>query len=416
MNNNKQIILAPNQRRLTKAQLLSFISAIDRQSPAAVTQSKGIKKKKRMKKGKSNLVNSTSMIGVQKAPVALGMITSMQGPKQIQKEGGGVRIVHSELVTTISPAAAGTFLTDLLRFRMNPGSLKTFRWLANVATSFEMYKFHKLRFRYVPRCSSTQAGFIISAIDYDAADNSPLSENLLSTYMGSIESNLWQGQQLSADPRAMNRLYKNHVVMDDGRFDTTSQDEKTIDVGQFFLFPFAGVDISCGKLWVDYDVELSIPQPLSFSPPDSQGGQEFTKTIGLTVNSLTPFATNSIQTSFGNEQTFVKSLAAADFPSSKILEFTEAFTGVVSTSVNGSVLTDIGTPTIIKKATGNAVPATVISTPTINGAQTQGKGIWSIVADQGDKLAWSQVSGTTFTGLIADLGSQGLLANNIPAF
>jgi hypothetical protein len=415
MNNNKQIVQA--SKKLTKAQLLQFISSLDRS--AALMQSKDIKKKK--KKKRSNIRNgnslSTSMIGVQKAPVAIGMTTTMQGPKQMQREGGGVRIVHSEMIQSLTVVSSETFPVALKRFRMNPGSQKTFRWLSNVASSFEMYKFHKLRFRYVPRCPSDQSGFIISAIDYDAADNAPQSENLLSTYMGAVESNIWQGQQLNADPRAMNRLYKNHVVMDDGRFDTSAQDEKTIDVGQCFIYAeTTAASISAGKIWVDYDVELSIPQPLSSFPVDAQGGQEFTKTTGILVNSLTPFTTNSIQTSFGNEQTFVKSLLASEFPSAKLLEFTEPFTGIVSTSVNGSVLTDIGTPTVYKKGSGVAVPATVISTSTINGAQTQGKGIWSIVADAGDKLGWSQISGTSFTGLIADLGSQGLLANNIPPF
>lgn len=182
----------------------------------------------------------------------------------MSRDGTRCLIIQRELVSVISSTAAGFSMTQ--RLRCNPGSVATFPWLSTIANSFETYRFRRLRFHSIARCPTTTNGSIIMAPDYDAQDGTPLSEVVVSQMKGAVESSPWQDLTLTFDPSAMNRLYKAHVTMDDTRFANTTQDEKTVDVGQAFVFLDMDAAVKVSKLWVDYEVELFTPQPPNLAP------------------------------------------------------------------------------------------------------------------------------------------------------
>jgi hypothetical protein len=102
---------------------------------------------------------------------------------------------------------------------------------------------------------------MISA-DYDAADGAAETNELaLFNNAGSVDCSVWKNITWTANPASMNRLYKSHTCMSDLRFDTTKQDQKTVDVGQLYVAAEASVGgTGLGKLIVEYDVEFFDPQ------------------------------------------------------------------------------------------------------------------------------------------------------------
>lgn len=131
--------------------------------------------------------------------------------------------------------------------------------------------------------------------DYDAADGElALTEQQIFANKGSVEAPVWErSMKLSLEPASMNRLYKSHTCMSDGRFALTKQDQKTIDAAQLFVCcEGAAAAASLGKLLVDYEVEFFNPQFPSESP--TNGGAEAVANAGFNnANTTAPFAVGS---------------------------------------------------------------------------------------------------------------------------
>jgi hypothetical protein len=165
-----------------------------------------------------------------------------------------IRVNHRELVSTIS----GNTSFEVNQFYLNPGMSGTFPWLSSIAGSFEQYRFNRLRFHYVTRAPSTYIGSILMAPDYDALDSSPSSEIIASQMDGAVEDSPWKEQYLDLSVQDMFPMGPRKYI----RTGTiSSSDLKTYDAGQIFVCAVSCTDTSAiGKLWVEYDVELHIPQ------------------------------------------------------------------------------------------------------------------------------------------------------------
>ena len=57
-----------------------------------------------------------------------------------------------------------------LLFQVNPGNVNLFPWLSTISTCYERYRFHKLRYEYVPWIGTSATGAIQCSFDYDASD------------------------------------------------------------------------------------------------------------------------------------------------------------------------------------------------------------------------------------------------------
>jgi hypothetical protein len=165
------------------------------------------------------------------------------------------RIVHRELILSVSGSAG---FTPVTQFSLNPGLAATFPWLASQASSWEQYRFNKLRFCYYTRTGSNTPGSMLLVPDYDASDAAPSSEQIASSYEDVAEDAPWKDICCELRTSAMHSMGPKKFVRSGPL--AANQDIKTYDVGSLFPCTTDGTAVPWGKLWVEYDVSLYVPQ------------------------------------------------------------------------------------------------------------------------------------------------------------
>lgn len=246
--------------------------------------------------------------------------TQMKAPKVNQERSGCVIIKHKEYITGINivPVLNQSYY-QVGRYRLNPASTATFPWLSTIAQAFETYRFRKLQFCYKPRCASTIDGAVIMAPDYDAADASPISERELAMNMDSVEDSCSKTIRLNCSNARMNAAYKQHYTASDSRFFSSAQDQKTLDCGSVVVSVIstetsAALLVSFGKLWVEYEVELFIPQVVTIAP---SGGAGMNKQAGLLAGSANIFTDNTLVINNQESDPVIQVLPPSSFPDRK---------------------------------------------------------------------------------------------------
>lgn len=169
---------------------------------------------------------------------------------------GHTNIKHRELIASVAGSSA---FTVAFAFALNPGLASSFPWLSVQAQGWEQYKFNKLKFCYYTRTGTATPGSVLLVPDYDAADTAPASEQIASAYRDVVEEVPWIEEfSCSLDPVAMaepgNRKYVRTGTL------APNLDIKTYDAGTLFLCTTDGTAVNWGKLWVEYDVDLYVPQ------------------------------------------------------------------------------------------------------------------------------------------------------------
>jgi hypothetical protein len=198
------------------------------------------------------------------APVSQQVRMNATQPK-IQTKGGRTILTHRELLNGNISVINGFGLQ--VAQNINPGLQALAPWCATGAILFEKYRYRYARFVYVTRAPTSLAGSVSMAVDYNAGDLQPDSEQTMSTYFGYKEGPVWEKQ-----------LVLNVDVKKDGnpwRYNRyanvpTGQDVKTYDLGTFYLFTNDGpssTSTNCGKVYFEYSVELDIPQLPSSGAP-----------------------------------------------------------------------------------------------------------------------------------------------------
>ena len=309
-------------------------------------------------------------------------------------------IKHSELVGPISPIGDSQFHINQ-NLRLNPGSQNTFKWLSQIAGSWEFYRFRKLKFRYVTRSNIGYSGSILMAPDYDAADSAPVTEQEMSSFRDCKEDAVWKNFTCLLNEASLNALYKKRVNMDDVRFSTTTQDKKTIDAGRFYVAEDVASPQLAGKLWVDYEVEFMTPQPLTLAP-QSLGGINVQKSSGLNISSGGPLffssATTAVRMDTPNVVDTSPIANSAAVPTNNLLLFNKDWSGLLNAIWQGSGIT--GTPTV--NITGQGTATNIASTL---GATAASRSTY-INAKAGDILGFSGgLPASSISGLGLDFGS-----------
>lgn len=171
---------------------------------------------------------------------------------QLKSSQNSIRVCHKELLTAVENTNDGFGLN--VTSAINPGLPGSFPWLSVIAQRFEKYKFLKLKYFYIARCATTNSGSVLMAVDYDPADKAPRSEEQMSSYQGCSSDVVWRDVVLDAG--ALIDKSKFYFIRSSDL--AANLDIKTYDVGNFYLAtdsPFAFP----GKVWVEYECELSIP-------------------------------------------------------------------------------------------------------------------------------------------------------------
>jgi hypothetical protein len=219
----------------------------------------------------------------------------------ISASNSSSRIVHRELIGSVVGAVEFTIQAQ---YALNPGLSSTFPWLSTQAVGWEQYHFNKLRFCYYTRTGSNIPGSVLLIPDYDAADSAPDSEQIASTYEDTEEDAPWMDIECILNPLAMHpdgpKKYIRSAAL------AANLDIKTYDAGNLFLATTDGTAVGWGKLWVEYDVTLYVPQlPPAGAAGDFQNYAGIPTTADIVGASPTLNQSRSLYTLSGSVLTFL---------------------------------------------------------------------------------------------------------------
>jgi len=183
------------------------------------------------------------------------------GIPMMHKEGQSVVIRHREFVCQVRGSQSFSVQDS---FRLNPGDSKTFPWLAEIANSFQQYKFRGVVFHYIPSSgsavSSTNSalGTVMLQTSYRASDSSPASkaEMMNEYWAGEVVPSETVAHPIECDPKEnpFNVQYVRGIPI-------SGNDALMYDLGVTHLAT-AGQQadgFALGDLWVTYEVELKKP-------------------------------------------------------------------------------------------------------------------------------------------------------------
>jgi hypothetical protein len=117
------------------------------------------------------------------------------------------------------------------------------------------------------------------APDYDATDPAPTTEAIATSYMDCVEDATWKDIKCSLSTAAMFPMGPRKYV----RTSEVPGSKKVFDAGNLWLCTVeeAGTD-AIGKLWVEYDIDLFVPQTIS-SVSTALAGSYYTNTAAQVV-------------------------------------------------------------------------------------------------------------------------------------
>lgn len=174
-------------------------------------------------------------------------------PPVFRSTPNSIVITHSEMILEQVVPKENTLIAATVS--LNPG-LGVFSWLSGIARCFEKYRFHDLSFHFQPLLSTSTAGAVLMAVDFDAADTAPLNLVQMSSYIGCTNAPIWTNSSAHYNRRM---LGENWFFVRTGLL-SPNLDIKTYDVGNF-LVGTSGVGMATtGTVRVSYTVEFTLPQ------------------------------------------------------------------------------------------------------------------------------------------------------------
>lgn len=177
-------------------------------------------------------------------PAAKGQVSRNNIPRM---SGGMASTVvkHRELIA--NPDSDAEFSQK--QIPINAGYQPTFPWLGKVAGAYELYRFRKLSFEYVPQVATTTNGTVGMYFDYDPTDGTATSLVQFSNMYQSKIAQIWQGFKITVECPAKTYFTRNGVPTDD---------LKLYDIGtfNFFVTTFTAVT---GLFYIEYEIELFKP-------------------------------------------------------------------------------------------------------------------------------------------------------------
>lgn len=190
------------------------------------------------------------------APVALSYAVKNRPPK-ISSHAGVTTVEHFELIDSVITTT--TSFLNAVNIPIQPGSLETFPWLAQMAKLFKKYRFNSLKFVFIPFCSSSTAGTIELAVDFDPANPQPAIEQDLVNYTAYKQSNVWTKVSTQVNCKDMHKGHEWLLVRPlayAGQISSLAN----YDAGRFYAFTNnGGTNTNCGKMYVEYDISFMDP-------------------------------------------------------------------------------------------------------------------------------------------------------------
>lgn len=167
-----------------------------------------------------------------------------------------MRIRHREYIRDIVAVGPNFAATSIV---INPGFRTTFPWLSSTALAYESYLFNSLSFEFESSGVTTDRGTVMIAIDFDASDSPPLDKQELLTMEGATRSSVWSHQTCTASQKNLKKFGVQRFIRNEEPLGTG--DIKTYDVGKLLVATHGTGNLTCGELYVSYDITLHTPQP-----------------------------------------------------------------------------------------------------------------------------------------------------------
>lgn len=283
-------------------------------------------------------------------------------PTYVTRSKDSCTIAHRELIGNVVGKAVFTVDANQGVFPVNPGLGNSFPWLSAQASSWEKYRFTKLKYIYCTKTASTTIGTVVMAIDYDATEAAPTTESQMTSYYGCVEDSPWKEIVIQAD---LKRMHGARYIRSQG---VGTNDLKTYDQGIMYLATVGCTDDTpLGKLWVEYEVELSIPQ----SGVPAGIGVYYSSVSSIT--NMFPVINNAII----NSQNYnIEVQGDPDVPNRlhiKGLVIGKRY--LFHVVIEGTVLTDF-----TSTSTFTPVPTILADNYRADATDTQGDGIWTFIA------------------------------------
>jgi hypothetical protein len=164
--------------------------------------------------------------------------------------------VHREPLGTVN-GSNNAFVAQF--FNINPGLVNTFPWLAQIAQSFETYKFNSLSIEFLTSASTASTGTNVIAPDYNAADTVAVSIQELEQFQDACRDVPWADINCRINPTSLGSLGPRRYIRVGNL--APNLDVKTYDVCSvtFASNNSIATNVVAGELWINYDVELDIP-------------------------------------------------------------------------------------------------------------------------------------------------------------
>ncbi len=306
------------------------------------------------------------------APVAYGNASQIAGPRYSASKNGSVCVRHEELVGNVNGSTGFAVTT----YRINPGLPTMFAWLSSIAPNYESYKFRRLQFKYVPACSTSTSGVIYLTVEFDPQDPAPTSERQIATYDGCRTGVVWTRHTYDCAHRNLSKrssyFVRNGSVPND--------DLPFYDVGYLIISTTGNPDTNMvGKLWVEYDIELTTPQLNNLAVGNSLSGFVSGTDAFATAPPLVGNAP-LVLTVASNIATFT-----ASAPYSSLVALNLGGTGLAPPATGGTATTSA------KATLGNAAATSFVSQ-------------YTVLFNEGDTFTLNFSTFTTVTGYFLRFG------------
>lgn len=224
--------------------------------PNAKPKSRKRQRKPKNKQKSSEVNNAPISSGATFAPVAKQTVVKNNGPSY-KNSREGITITHEEFIADIVRTNS-VYTSDT--FSINPGVASTFPWLSTVAGRYESYTFERLDFIFKPMVATTQAGSVMMAVDFDAADAPPTTKTQLLSYQGAVRGAPWQPFRLGTTSIDRKKLVSERMVRTG--VPPSGTDIRTSDAGNLFVATVGtgAATVTLGELHVSYKIRLRTPQ------------------------------------------------------------------------------------------------------------------------------------------------------------
>lgn len=188
-------------------------------------------------------------------PAAMNAINITPTPVLSQGKRKSTVVKHREFLDNLT----GNLTYEVSAYALNPGLSETFPWLFNTAKNYEKYRVNKFMVEILTNSGSSASGTYGMAIDYNAADPAPNTEQTLMAFQGATNCSVWNSCRLIADKFNARSAYKELFVRTGNV--PEGEDLKTFDMGTLYVYTSGSAnDALLGKIYVDYEIEFYTPQ------------------------------------------------------------------------------------------------------------------------------------------------------------